>query len=45
MAIRGRGKRRLQPWMWVVIAVLAVVALFFVGNSNSLRSSLQSFGF
>src|ERR1044072_3996382 len=36
MAIRNRGKRRLQPWMWVVIAVLAVVALFLVGNNSSL---------
>lgn len=45
MSIRNRGKRRIQPWMWILIAVLAVVALFYIGNNSSLRSSLRSFGF
>ncbi|KAL2347902.1 hypothetical protein Fmac_001902 [Flemingia macrophylla] len=45
LALRNRGKRRIQPWMWVVIAVMVVVALFYVGNSSSLRSSLAGFGF
>ena len=41
LPLRNRGKRRIQPWMWAVIAVLAVVALFFLGNNSSLRSWLQ----
>ncbi|KAL5070862.1 hypothetical protein RYX36_021749, partial [Vicia faba] len=45
MSIRNRGKRRIQPWMWVVIAVLVIAALFYIGNNSSLRSSFQSFGF
>ncbi|KAF3446951.1 hypothetical protein FNV43_RR12131 [Rhamnella rubrinervis] len=34
LPLRNRTKRRMQPWMWVVVAVLAVFALFLVGNSN-----------
>lgn len=45
MSIRNRGKRRIQPWMWVVIAVLVIAALFYIGNNSSLRSSFQNFGF
>ncbi|CAJ1932876.1 unnamed protein product [Sphenostylis stenocarpa] len=45
LALRNRGKRRIQPWMWVIITVMVVVALFYVANSSSLRSSLQGFGF
>ncbi|TKY69133.1 Proton pump-interactor 1 [Spatholobus suberectus] len=45
LALRNRGKRQIQPWMWALIAVMVVVALFFVGNSSSLRSSLEGFGF
>lgn len=45
MSIRNRGKRRIQPWMWVLIAVLVIAALFYIGNNSSLRSSFQSFGF
>ncbi|KAL2626878.1 hypothetical protein AAZV13_07G138600 [Glycine max] len=44
-ALRNRAKRRIQPWMWVLIAVVVVVALFYVGNSSSLRSSLEGFGY
>ncbi|KAJ1440339.1 putative plectin-like [Sesbania bispinosa] len=43
MSLRNRGKRRFQPWMWVLIAVLVAVALFYMGNNNSLRSSLAWF--
>ncbi|XP_027360418.1 titin homolog [Abrus precatorius] len=45
LALRNRGKRRIQPWMWVLFAVLVVVALFYVGNSSALRSSLEALGF
>ncbi|WJX10483.1 Squamosa promoter-binding-like protein [Trifolium repens] len=46
MAIRNRGKRRIQPWMWwALIAVLVIAALFYIGNNSSLISSFQSFGF
>ncbi|XP_014520741.1 plectin [Vigna radiata var. radiata] len=45
LALRNRGKRRIQPWMWVLIAVIVAAALFYVGNSSVLRSSLQGFGF
>ncbi|GAV65807.1 hypothetical protein CFOL_v3_09321 [Cephalotus follicularis] len=31
--LRNRGKRRIQSWMWVVLAALAVFALFLVGDS------------
>lgn len=41
LPLRNRGKRRIQPWMWGLIAVLAVVALFYLGNNSSLRSWLQ----
>lgn len=31
LPLRNRGKRRIQPWMWwVMIAVLVVVALFYI---------------
>ncbi|KAJ1394960.1 hypothetical protein SESBI_33785 [Sesbania bispinosa] len=43
MSLRNRGKRRFQPWMWVLIAVLVAVALVYMGNNNSLRSSLAWF--
>ncbi|KAK7407761.1 hypothetical protein VNO78_09818 [Psophocarpus tetragonolobus] len=45
LALRNRGKRRIQPWMWLLIAVMVVVALFYLGNISSLRSSLESFGY
>ncbi|XP_061373404.1 proton pump-interactor 1-like [Gastrolobium bilobum] len=45
MPLRNRGRRRIQPWMWVLIAVLVAVVMLFVGNSSSLRSSLPRFGF
>jgi hypothetical protein len=32
--LRSRSKRRMQPWMWVLLAALAVFALFLVGNSG-----------
>ena len=44
--LRNRGKRRMQPWMWVVITVLVVLALFLAGNSSlSFKSGLQWLGF
>ncbi|KAE9615776.1 hypothetical protein Lal_00017320 [Lupinus albus] len=46
LPLRNRGKRRIQPWMWwALIAVLIVVALFYIGNTISLRSWLQGSGF
>ncbi|XP_059459730.1 uncharacterized protein LOC132189163 [Corylus avellana] len=32
--LRSRNKRRMQPWMWVLLAALVVFALFLVGNSG-----------
>ncbi|RDX85116.1 Proton pump-interactor 1, partial [Mucuna pruriens] len=43
LALRNRGKRRIQPWMWILVAVIVAVALFYVGNSSTLRSSLEGF--
>ncbi|RZC45814.1 hypothetical protein C5167_038763 [Papaver somniferum] len=44
--LRNRSKRRMQPWMWVLLAALVVVALFLLGNSGySFKSALSSFGF
>ncbi|TXG51841.1 hypothetical protein EZV62_021010 [Acer yangbiense] len=46
LPLRNRGKRRMQSWMWVLIAALAVFALFLLGNSGfSFKSGLQWFGF
>ncbi|KAG4908808.1 hypothetical protein JHK87_054924 [Glycine soja] len=44
-ALRNRGKRRIQPWVWVLIALVVAVALFYVGHNCSLRSSLEGFGY
>lgn len=46
LPLRYRGKRRMQSWMWVVIAALVVFALFLLGNSDfSFKSGMQWFGF
>ncbi|KAK4860069.1 hypothetical protein QYF36_016886 [Acer negundo] len=46
LPLRNRGKRRMQSWMWVLIAALAVFALFLLGNSGfPVKSGLQWFGF
>lgn len=43
--LRNRGKRRMQQWMWALATVVAILALFFLGNSNFLRNnSLLGFG-
>ena len=43
--LRNRGKRRMQSWMWALITILVVVALFILGNSGfSSSSGLQGFG-
>ncbi|KAL2560141.1 hypothetical protein AAZV13_20G005100 [Glycine max] len=44
-ALRNRGKRRIQPWVCVLIALVVAVALFYVGHNCSLRSSLEGFGY
>lgn len=45
LPLRNRNKRRMQPWIWV-FAVLAVFALFLVGNSNfSFEFWLHGLGF
>ncbi|XP_023918401.1 uncharacterized protein LOC112029955 isoform X2 [Quercus suber] len=44
--LRNRGKRRMQTWMWVLVAAMVVFALFLVGNSSfSFNFGLQRFGF
>ncbi|XP_039026822.1 uncharacterized protein LOC120160478 isoform X2 [Hibiscus syriacus] len=32
--LRNRGKRKMQPWMWVLLTCLVIFALFLVGNYN-----------
>ncbi|XP_056159364.1 stress response protein NST1 isoform X2 [Syzygium oleosum] len=34
--LRNRSKRKMQPWMWAVLAVLLVFALFMVSNGWNL---------
>ena len=34
--LRNRGKRRMQPWMWILLTTLVVLALFFVGQQQLL---------
>ncbi|XP_048129580.1 calponin homology domain-containing protein DDB_G0272472 isoform X3 [Rhodamnia argentea] len=34
--LRNRGKRKMQPWMWAVLTVLLVLALFLVSNGWNL---------
>ncbi|KAL4650534.1 hypothetical protein ACB092_01G094100 [Castanea dentata] len=44
--LRNRSKRRMQTWMWVLVAAMVVFALFLVGNSSfSFNFGLQRFGF
>lgn len=44
--LRNRGKRRMQPWMWVLLSFLVIFALFLVGNSNfSFDLGLHRFNF
>nr|DAD41903.1 TPA_asm: hypothetical protein HUJ06_016226 [Nelumbo nucifera] len=44
--LRNRGKRRMQTWMWVLVAALLVLALFLVGNIGfSYKLSSLGFGF
>ncbi|KAF5204828.1 Proton pump-interactor, partial [Thalictrum thalictroides] len=43
--LRNRGKKRMQQWMWILLVVAVVVALFLVGNSGfSFKFGLPSFG-
>ncbi|KAF8409858.1 hypothetical protein HHK36_002376 [Tetracentron sinense] len=45
LSLRNKGRRRMQPWIWVLMALL-VLALFLVGNSGFSSSfGLPSFGF
>ncbi|GAB4834678.1 hypothetical protein Ancab_032941 [Ancistrocladus abbreviatus] len=32
--LRNRGRRRMQQWIWVVFSVVAILALFYLGNIN-----------
>ncbi|KAF8014977.1 hypothetical protein BT93_H0696 [Corymbia citriodora subsp. variegata] len=34
--LRNRGKRKMQPWMWAVLTVVLVFALFLVSNGWNL---------
>ncbi|XP_041022044.1 calponin homology domain-containing protein DDB_G0272472-like isoform X2 [Juglans microcarpa x Juglans regia] len=44
--LRNRNKRRMQPWMWVLLTALIVFALILVGNSSfSFDFGRQRFGF
>eukprot|EP00257_Ricinus_communis_P015519 XP_015573456.1 uncharacterized protein LOC8269958 [Ricinus communis] len=40
--LRNRGKRRMQTWMWVLLTITIIFALFLIGNGSF---SLQRFGF
>ncbi|PIA26283.1 hypothetical protein AQUCO_09500033v1 [Aquilegia coerulea] len=43
--LRNRGKKRMQQWMWILLVVAVVVALFLVGNIGfSFKFGLPSFG-
>ncbi|XP_052309405.1 uncharacterized protein LOC7455647 isoform X14 [Populus trichocarpa] len=41
LPLRNKGKRKMQTWMWALITLLAVVALFFMGNSSFFNLGLQ----
>ncbi|WRX29094.1 hypothetical protein QQP08_021581 [Theobroma cacao] len=44
--LRNRGKRRMQPWMWVLLTTLVIFALLLVGNGNFFSNfGLQRFYF
>ncbi|XWS11227.1 hypothetical protein CRYUN_Cryun38cG0066000 [Craigia yunnanensis] len=44
--LRNRSKRRMQPWMWVLLTTLVIFALFLIGNYNfSFNFGLQRFNF
>ncbi|OWM81140.1 uncharacterized protein LOC116200073 [Punica granatum] len=34
--LRNRGKRKMQPWMWVLLVAVLVLALFLAGNGRRL---------
>ncbi|XP_061965193.1 uncharacterized protein LOC133689371 isoform X1 [Populus nigra] len=41
LPLRNKGKRKMQTWMWALITLLAVLALFFMGNSSFFNLGLQ----
>ncbi|KAJ6914411.1 centromere-associated protein E isoform X2 [Populus alba x Populus x berolinensis] len=41
LPLRNKGKRKMQTWMWALITLLAVIALFFMGNSSFFNLGLQ----
>ncbi|XP_048430843.1 calponin homology domain-containing protein DDB_G0272472 [Pyrus x bretschneideri] len=45
LPLRNRSKRRMQPWMWAVVAIVLVVALFLLGNGGSsyFKATLEKF--
>lgn len=44
--LRNRSKRRMQPWIWVLLTALVIVGLFLVGNTGcSFKFGSSSFGF
>ncbi|XP_072991030.1 uncharacterized protein [Typha latifolia] len=45
LPLRNRGKRKIRPWMWVVLSILLVLALFLVSsNFSSLSFNRTHFG-
>ncbi|KAG6744786.1 hypothetical protein POTOM_051425 [Populus tomentosa] len=44
LPLRNRGKRKRQTWMWALLSLLVVIALFFVGNSGFFHDVLQRSG-
>ncbi|XP_052303920.1 stress response protein NST1 isoform X4 [Populus trichocarpa] len=44
LPLRNRGKRKRQTWMWALLSLLVVIALFFVGNSGFFHVVLQRSG-
>lgn len=37
----NQNKRRVSPWVWGILAVIAVVVIFFISTYNSLAKSSQ----
>lgn len=44
--LRNRGKRKVQSWMWILLACFLVIVLFFLGKSSlSFKFGPASFGY
>ncbi|CAN6711917.1 unnamed protein product [Malus baccata var. baccata] len=45
LPLRNRSKRRMQPWMWAVAAIVLIFTLFLLGNGGSsyFKATLEKF--